>query len=176
MKLLSFVPEKIHAARESYNNHEIVAVETSHSEEPTLMEIVPDLTDSEENKQAEEVPVKDINAERLEKRYEKVASLIAKWVEAEKYTTPGINIKDVATQMGTNSNYLSTYINNVLGTSFANWLNGLRVEKSKEYLASQSRISMEECGIKVGYDSLYNYSRWFKTVTGVSPSQWKKNA
>ena len=176
MKLLSFVPEKIHAARESYNNHEIVAVETSHSEEPTLMEIVPDLTDSEENKQAEEVPVKDINAERLEKRYEKVASLIAKWVEAEKYTTPGINIKDVATQMGTNSNYLSTYINNVLGTSFANWLNGLRVEKSKEYLSSPERISMEECGMKVGYDSLYNYSRWFKTITGMSPSQWKKNA
>ena len=175
MKLLSFVPEKIHAARESYNNHEIVAVETSHSEEPTLMEIVPDLTDSEENKQAEEVPVKDINAERLEKRYEKVASLIAKWVEAEKYTTPGINIKDVATQMGTNSNYLSVYLNKVLDVSFATWLNTLRIDKSKEYLCGNQRLSIEECGIKVGYTSLYNYSRWFKTITGMSPSEWRKN-
>ena len=176
MKLLSFVPERIHTARESYNHHEIVAVDNSPSSEATIMEIIPELAVEEEEKPIEETPVKDINAERLEKRYEKVASLIAKWIETEKYTTPGINIKDVATQMGTNSNYLSTYINNVLGTSFAIWLNTLRIEKSKEYLASQSRISMEECGMKVGYDSLYNYSRWFKTVTGMSPSQWKKNS
>lgn len=176
MKLLSFVPERIHTARESYNHHEIVAVDNSPSSEATIMEIIPELAVEEEEKPIEETPVKDINAERLEKRYEKVASLIEKWIDSEKYTTPGINIKDVATQMGTNSNYLSTYINNVLGTSFALWLNTLRIEKSKEYLASQSRISMEECGMKVGYDSLYNYSRWFKTVTGMSPSQWKKNS
>ena len=140
------------------------------------MEIVPEISVEEEEKLSEEIPVKDINAERLEKRYEKVAALIEKWVETGKYTTSGINIKDVATQMGTNSNYLSTYINNVLGTSFAIWLNGLRVEKSKEYLNSPERISMEECGMKVGYDSLYNYSRWFKAITGMSPSQWKKNS
>ncbi|MBR5184330.1 MAG: helix-turn-helix transcriptional regulator [Bacteroidales bacterium] len=30
--------------------------------------------------------------------------------------------------------------------------------------------------MKVGYESLYNYSRWFKTITGMSPSQWKKNS
>ena len=175
MKLLSFVPEKIHIARESYSNHEIVAVETNHSEEAPIMEIVPELSVQEEEIPATEEPEKDINAERLEKRYGKVASLMEKWIETEKYTTPGINIKDVATQMGTNSNYLSTYINNVLGTSFALWLNTLRVEKSKKYLASPGRISIEECGIKVGYESLYNYSRWFKTVTGMSPSQWKRS-
>ena len=121
-----------------------------------------------------ETAPKDINAERLEKRYEKVAVLIEKWVETGEYVTPGINIKDVATQMGTNSNYLSTYINNVLGTSFAVWLNGLRIEKSKEYLSSSTKLSIEECGMKVGYESLYNYSRWFKTITGISPSQWKR--
>ena len=179
MKLLSFVPEKIHTVRESFNNNEIVAVETTHSAESNIMEIVPELID-EETKTAAETKnemsaTKDINAERLEKRYGKVADLIEKWVETEKYVTPGINIKDVATQMGTNSNYLSTYINNVLGTSFAIWLNSLRIEKSKEYLSSSSRISMEECGMKVGYETLYNYSRWFKTITGTSPSQWKKD-
>ena len=176
MKLLSFVPERIHTARESYNHHEIVAVDNTPSSEAPIMEIVPEISVEEEEKPSEEIPVKDINAERLEKRYEKVAALIEKWVETGKYTTPGINIKDVATQMGTNSNYLSTYINNVLGTSFAIWLNGLRVEKSKEYLNSPERISMEDCGMKVGYDSLYNYSRWFKAITGMSPSQWKKNS
>lgn len=182
MKLLSFVPEKIHTARESLTNNEIVAVDTTHTEASPLMEIIPELADEGEVSVTEvqtEKPVetleKDINAERLERRYEKVALLIEKWIETEKYVTPGINIKDVATQMGTNSNYLSTYINNVLGTSFAIWLNRLRIEKSKEYLSSPNRISMEECGMKVGYESLYNYSRWFKTITGTSPSQWKRN-
>ena len=113
--------------------------------------------------------------EKNSKRYEKVAALIEKWVQEERYTQPEINIKDAATQMGTNSYYLSTYINRVLETSFAVWLNSLRIEKSKEYLTSNGGITMEECGIKVGYVNLYNYSRWFKAITGVSPLKWKKN-
>lgn len=165
MKLMSIVPENIHTARESILHHEIIAVEP-HSHH----EMQPVATDT---KPVVEEPVKDID-ERTEKRNIKIRQLMDKWVETESYVTSGINIKDVATQMGTNSNYLSTYINNVLDTSFANWLNSLRVEKSKEYLLSPERLSIEECGVKVGYESLYNYSRWFKAITGTSPSDWRR--
>ena len=189
MKLLSITPENIHQARESISNNEIVAVEPPQNEpgaeiqqepitqsiihiaEPQSKEVTAEAAAAENH--AEDVPEKQIDV-RLEKRYEKVKVLMEKWVETGNYTSSGINIKDVATQMGTNSNYLSTYINNVMGTSFANWLNSLRVEKSKEYLSSAEKLSIEECGMKVGYDSLYNYSRWFKAITGMSPSEWKR--
>jgi YesN/AraC family two-component response regulator len=53
-------------------------------------------------------------------------------------------------------------------------LNTLRIEKSKEYLGAGSRMSIEEIGTKVGYQNIYNFSRWFKIVTGMSPSEWRK--
>ncbi len=162
LKLLKFIPENVHTARQSIERHEIVAIE--HNIE---VEAEPQDTEIVENGTAAQ-------DERLFRRYEKIATLMEKWVESEKYLAPGINIKEAATQMGTNSNYLSTYINNVLETSFANWLNSLRIEKSKEYLCSQEKYTIEECGIKVGYETLYNYSRWFKAITGVSPSEWRR--
>lgn len=158
MKLLSFIPANIHVVRKKIAEHEIIAQEPVATPE-SLHE-----PKSKPEQATEQIP----------KKLEKVGVMIEKWTSMEHYTQPDINIKDVATEMGTNSNYLSTYINKVLGTSFAIWLNSLRVEKSKEYLCSKTRISIEECGMKVGYQSLYNYSRWFKTVTGMSPSEWRK--
>ena len=172
IKLLSFIPANIHVVRVKVREHEILAQEhvnedINHIQEtvsggvfhtPALEEIK---TEAKENKDY--------------KRLEKVGLLMEKWTLMEHYTQPDINIKDVATEMGTNSNYLSTYINRILETSFATWLNTLRVEKSKEYLCGKERLSIEECGIRVGYQSLYNYSRWFKSVTGMSPSEWRRN-
>lgn len=165
MKLLSFIPDNIHVVRRSIKEDKIIAQD--HGEH---MRIFPLDGPVEPVVKAEDTPIPDKDA----KRNEKIAALMEKWVNMEGYITPDINIKDVAAEMGTNSNYLSTYINKVLDTSFATWLNTLRVEKSKEFLCSDMRLSVEECGLKSGYTSLYNYSRWFKTITGMSPSAWRK--
>ena len=186
MKLLSFLPENIHVVRRSIQTNKIIAED--HGEHIHLFPIdgpikaeIPDETVSvevtESTKEDQRASVTDNTAaiDKDAKRNEKVAALIEKWVNMENYTTSDINIKDVAVEMGTNSNYLSVYLNKVLDTSFATWLNTLRIDKSKEYLCGNQRLSIEECGIKVGYTSLYNYSRWFKTITGMSPSEWRKH-
>ena len=174
MKLLSFLPENIHVVRRCIQTNKIIAED--HGERAHLFPIDGPQKDESpvetENKiTTDQTPVLDKEA----KRNEKVAALIEKWINLENYTAAEINIKDVAAEMGTNSNYLSVYLNKVLDVSFSTWLNTLRIEKSKEYLCGNQRLSIEECGIKVGYTSLYNYSRWFKTITGMSPSEWRKN-
>ena len=186
MKLLSFLPENIHVVRRSIQTNKIIAED--HGEHIHLFPIdgpkkaeIPAETETIElavsTKQESGTSVADNTAviDKDAKRNEKVAALIEKWVNMEKYTATDINIKDVAVEMGTNSNYLSVYLNKVLDTSFATWLNTLRIDKSKEYLCGNQRLSIEECGIKVGYTCLYNYSRWFKTITGMSPSEWRKH-
>lgn len=172
MKMLSFLPQNIHVVRRNIKSHDIIYED--HGEH---LHIFPIDGPIEENNTTDENNPKpsDIILDKDAKRNEKVATLMEKWINLELYTQSEITIKDVASEMGTNSNYLSVYINKVLDTSFATWLNSLRVEKSKEYLCGSERISVEECGIKVGYTSLYNYSRWFKTITGMSPSEWRKS-
>ena len=96
------------------------------------------------------------------------------WIDNEKYCQANITIKDVALEVGTNHYYLSKYLNNCLNISFQVWLNTLRIEKSKEILVSED-ISIEEVGVKVGIPLSYNYSRWFKVVTGETPFRYRRN-
>lgn len=101
-------------------------------------------------------------------------SKIQAWIEEKRYCRPNITIKDVALEIGTNHNYLSKYLNGHLNVSFQVWLNTLRIEESKTILALE-HISIEEVGARVGIPLTYNYSRWFKQVTGQTPSHYRRD-
>lgn len=106
---------------------------------------------------------------------EKLEPSVLKWIEDKGFLHPELTIKDVASEIGTNHNYLSKYLNSVLGVTFSTWLHTLRIEESKVLLESAERISIEEVGRRVGIPEIYNFSRWFKIVTGVTPQQYRKS-
>lgn len=171
IKLLNFIPNHIIETRNKISKIEelegVASVSmmqtTVHALDNTAVQAI----------QTEEIEDTDADQE-INKGYMKIKPLVDKWVENEEFMQADITIKEAASQMGTNSNYLSLYMNKYLNTSFSTWLNTLRIEKSKYYLTKPGKLSIEECGIKVGYPNIYNYSRWFKIVTGMSPSEWRK--
>lgn len=105
---------------------------------------------------------------------EKIGHIVEEWKNEKKFCKEGLTIKDVASEMGTNQSYLSQYINNYLGMTFSVWLNTLRIEESKILLSSSEKMSIEEVGIKVGIPQNYNFSRWFKIVTDMTPFQYRR--
>lgn len=121
-----------------------------------------------------EAEPKEEKKEKSKDLAEKMAPIVEKWISEKKFCNEGLNIKEVAMQMGTNHNYLSQYINNELGTTFQIWLNTLRIEESKILLTSKEKISIEDIGIRVGIPQNYNFSRWFKIVTGTTPLRYRK--
>ena len=104
----------------------------------------------------------------------KLEPVINKWIESKGFVKPNLTIKDVAQEIGTNQNYLSKYINSIEGITFTVWLNRLRIEESKVLLLSPEKYSIEEIGKSVGITELYNFSRWFKVVTEMTPQQYRK--
>lgn len=135
-------------------------------------------------KKIEEIRAKNISALKNEEEKEatektkdlvdKIAPKVEKWIEEKLYCTPDLNIKDVAMQMGTNQSYLSNYLNKFLNITFQVWLNKLRIEESKKLLTNGEKLSIEEVGIQVGIPQSYNFSRWFKTITEMTPYQYRK--
>ena len=105
---------------------------------------------------------------------EKLEPLVNRWVENKGYCKPEITIKDVATEMGTNHSYLSQYINGVLEMTFQQWLNNLRIEESKIILIENRNLSIEEVGAAVGIPQSYNFSKWFKQRTEMTPFRYRK--
>ena len=105
---------------------------------------------------------------------EKVGPKIEKWIDGKGFCTPDLTIKTVASEIGTNQNYLSQYLNNNLGVTFQVWLNTLRIKESLVLLKNGDKKSIEEIGIMVGIPQSYNFSRWFRIVTGTTPFQYRK--
>ena len=103
----------------------------------------------------------------------KIGAQVESWVKEKRYCAPDLNIKEVASQMGTNRNYLSQYINNTLDITFQLWLNTLRIEEGKRMLATEKK-TIEEVGKQVGFSENYNFSRWFKTITGTTPRRFRE--
>lgn len=105
----------------------------------------------------------------------KIGPSIEKWKKERGYAHPELSIKTVAQEIGTNQNYLSKYINNIENKTFTVWLNSLRIEESKKILIENRKLSIEEVGTEVGFSQPYNFSRWFKQVTGSTPNQYRKS-
>jgi AraC-like DNA-binding protein len=129
----------------------------------------------------EEIRAKNLYMEKKKEEKEtktmedKIGHKVEKWVDEKKFCQSELTIKDVALQMGTNQSYLSSYLNNNIGMTFQVWLNTLRVDESKVILVGNKETSIEEVGSMVGIPQSYNFSRWFKIVTGTTPYKYRKH-
>lgn len=82
-----------------------------------------------------------------------------------------INIDWVANALGTNRHYVSDYFNKVLGTSFSNYINNLRLEHAVHLLKS-GRTQLSDIAYSAGFNNDRTFRRLFKQKYGCSPSQY----
>ena len=57
------------------------------------------------------------------------------------------------------------------GTNYVDWLSNLRIEQAKKYLSNGDRTIKEICYL-VGYKDPNYFSRIFKKIVGMSPSEY----
>lgn len=84
----------------------------------------------------------------------------------------------VAKKLGTNRTYLSKAINNHYNMSYSRWINELRISESKKMLvdAKFDHFSIEGVATTVGFSSLSSFNSNFKSITGLTPSYFRKNS
>jgi two-component system response regulator YesN len=71
-----------------------------------------------------------------------------------------------------NSNYFCDLFKNITGETFIDYLTRYRIDKAKILLKDVS-VKTYEVGIMVGYDDPNYFSKVFKKVVGISPSQYR---
>jgi AraC-like DNA-binding protein len=91
----------------------------------------------------------------------------------------GLTIGDLSAALAAPEHRLRRLINQRLShRNFADFINGYRIEAAKLRLAdpSEARTTVAVIAFDLGFGSLGPFNRAFKTATGATPSEWRRDA
>ena len=88
------------------------------------------------------------------------------------FCTPCL-LRDAASEIGYDYAYASRTFKRLVGISFRQYVNGLRITESKQLLRASAK-GMEEIGEACGFCSLRAFDREFRAQTGMTPSEYRK--
>lgn len=84
-----------------------------------------------------------------------------------------ITLEDLAHLAGYSTYHFSRIFKKYTNTTFINYLNRRRV-KAAELLLLENGCSITDAAMQVGFASLTTFNRVFKSITGCTPSEYKK--
>lgn len=84
-----------------------------------------------------------------------------------------LTLKNIAATLHVNSSYLSRKFKNDTNMNMIDYMNQKRIEEAKLYL-QRDNISVTEVAFLVGFNDLNYFSRVFKKLTSLTPSQYIK--
>lgn len=84
-----------------------------------------------------------------------------------------ISLDDIANHVYLSKSYLSKLFKDEMGISLVNYINKLRIEKSK-ILLHDSALSIVDVANLVGFDDQSYFTKVFKNTVGISPGKFKE--
>jgi AraC-like DNA-binding protein/Tfp pilus assembly protein PilF len=89
------------------------------------------------------------------------------------YRDPELNLQKLSKILVTNPTYVTTAIHQAGDTNFSALINGFRIEEAKELiLDSKEKPNFNEIADRVGFNNRVSFYRWFKEITGLSPTEF----
>ena len=85
-----------------------------------------------------------------------------------------ISLSSVADAANVSPGYMSQFFKKNMGISLVDYINQMKVQKAKE-LIKQGSDKINEIATILGYDNIYYFSKVFKKITGITPSEYIKD-
>lgn len=86
-----------------------------------------------------------------------------------------LNMAMVSNHISMNYSFFSQAFKEYTGMSFINYIKDVRTNKAKELLESTNK-KVAEIGYAVGYENEKHFMKVFRSVTGISPTEYRKNS
>jgi xylan 1,4-beta-xylosidase len=96
-------------------------------------------------------------------RYKQLLNMIDKNFDS-------ISFEDASSLMCLSEAYFSKYFKKQSGMTFSHYLNVVRIEKAVNFLKSDNSIKITDVMLKCGFNTIRNFNRTFKEITGFSPT------
>ena len=92
----------------------------------------------------------------------------------QKQYTDDLTQKEMAEYCNLSVSYFGVLFKQYTGHTFINYLNQIRIDKSRELLG-HTDLKIYEISERVGYASLPYFNRVFKNLTGLTPNEYRKS-
>lgn len=109
----------------------------------------------------------------------RIVNAVQSVMEQQKpFLDSNLSIEQLATMVESNRHHLSQVLNEKLKKSFYDYINHFRVEQAKFFLTEPARINHKIASIAydAGFNSLSTFNDVFRKSTGLTPSQFRKQA
>jgi AraC-like DNA-binding protein len=93
---------------------------------------------------------------------------------AQQYANPELVIGDVQKGVGISSRKISGLLQERFAMSFTDYVNQIRIAEVKRLL-KETKLPVSDIAYNAGFSNISHFNRVFKTITGVSPSQFREN-
>lgn len=84
-----------------------------------------------------------------------------------------VSLDELCSKFYINKYYMMKLFSEAYGTTINNYVNSVRVTKAKQLLRFSDK-RMDEISCELGFDDANYFSRLFKKVEGMSPSEYRK--
>lgn len=95
-------------------------------------------------------------------------------IDEKHYLKEQVTLEDIAQVLQVSRTTLSNLINSEEGQNFYSWINSLRIEHSKTLLINYPGHTISQIAQLTGFTETSNFSRAFKNITGLTPTEWRK--
>ena len=85
-----------------------------------------------------------------------------------------VSITNLSEIFDLSPNYISSLFHKKTNMKLTDYIGKVRINKSKKLLA-ETDLNVDDISEAVGYHSTRHYTKLFKTITGISPSEYRKN-
>jgi AraC-like DNA-binding protein len=92
------------------------------------------------------------------------------------YKNPNLTLPELAKKLQVSVPQLSQFLNHNLSTSFADYVNKLRINEAKKLLLSKSRLTMELIAEQSGYNSQSTFYSAFRKFERCTPAMFRNKA
>ena len=101
-----------------------------------------------------------------------MARPIVEYVIANAFN-PDFDLNMISDRFALSNDYISSLIKKETGSAFKEYLTMLRIGEGKRLLREEKELTIAEVAERVGYRKTSNFSKKFKEITGMLPSEYR---
>ncbi|QHW34773.1 helix-turn-helix transcriptional regulator [Paenibacillus rhizovicinus] len=91
----------------------------------------------------------------------------------EEHYRDDITLDILSDKLNISASYLSTYFKTKTGMNFIDYINNYRIDLAKSLLKGAD-MRIQDVASEVGYQNINSFNRMFKKISGITPSEFRK--